>query len=187
MPFVLAGTEVITQTMVWPGLAISLVLGSAVAVSAQTRTFTTNDIEYALELPSSNWQPVSRLDIHHHFEFVHRSDANEGYLRISKKLVKPGATAEELFRFDEVRELQHLSGYVVCGNCKGEEFAGYLIGLAFSYEYVNGGRLMAGRVYYLELNKRMFYVLHFTVAKNNLVSLRGDMEFIARSFRMKEH
>lgn len=172
---------------IWLGLAISSLLWSGVALSAQTRTFTTNDIEYALELPSPLWQPVSRLDIHHHFDFVHGSDRNEGYLGVSKKLVKAGTTAEELFRFDEMRELQHLPGYVVCGSCKGEEFEGYLSGVAFSYEYVNGGRLMTGRVYYLKLNKRMFYILHFTVAKNNLVSLREDMDSIARSFRVKDH
>lgn len=44
---------------------------------------------------------------------------------------------------------------------------------------------MEGRIYYLEVDKRTFYILHFTVASEKLASLLEQMDFIARSFRLK--
>jgi hypothetical protein len=44
---------------------------------------------------------------------------------------------------------------------------------------------MDGRIYYLQLNTRTFYALHFTVAGDKLQSLRDQMDAIARSFRLK--
>ena len=55
----------------------------------------------------------------------------------------------------------------------------------FSYEFVNQGRNMDGRIYYLRLDNRTFYILHFTVASEKLPSLRDQMDSIARSFRLK--
>jgi len=55
----------------------------------------------------------------------------------------------------------------------------------FSYEFVNQGRNMDGRIYYLRLDSRTFYILHFTVASQKLPSLRDQMDSIARSFRLK--
>jgi hypothetical protein len=164
---------------------ITLLLLTPFTISAQTRTFTTNDIEYTFELPSPEWQAVPRLDVHRHLEFSYGEDYTAGYLRLRKNLVEPGTTPFDLFSTDEKRELKDLPGYVVCGECEGEAFAGHLRGATFSYEYSRGGKAMAGRIYYLEMNKRMFYVLHFTVAREKLQSLRGDMDFIARSFRLK--
>lgn len=38
-------------------------------VRAQTVTFTSDDIDFILELPSPTWKAVSRLDVHDHVEF----------------------------------------------------------------------------------------------------------------------
>ena len=151
----------------------------------QTRTFTKENLEYILELPSPSWQPISRLDIHDHLEFIYEADPANGDLHLRKRLVNAGATPAELFRFDEQWEFQRLRGYVVCGGCEGESFAGRLSGAVFTYEFVSGGTIMAGRIYYLQLETRTFYSLRFTVRREKLATLREDMDSIARSFRLK--
>lgn len=169
-------------------LLIGLLFGLlflAATVGAQTRTFTKEGIEYTLDLPSSSWQPVARIDVHDHLDFINGTDIANGYLRLRKILVDPGTTAADIFQRDEKWDLQRLPGYVVCSECKGETFEGQFTGTAFSYEYVSGGKAMAGRVYYLQLDKRIFYSLRFTVARDRLQSIRDQMDVIARSFRLK--
>lgn len=157
----------------------------AVTAAAQTLTFDREGSEYRLDLPSSTWKAVSRLDVHDHVEFVYGDDKTNGYLRLRKNQVDAGATATELFRRDEKWDLQSLPGYVICGECEGEKFSGNLSGLVFSYEYTSGGRKMAGRIYYLQEDMRTFYTLHFTLARGKLLQLGEQMDSIARSFRMK--
>jgi len=152
------------------------------AAHSQKRTFTTDDLEYVLELPSPDWQAVSRLDVHHHFEFVYGNDSANGYLQIRKILVNAGTTASALFERDEKWELQKLAGYVMCS---GTAFKGQLSGTVFWYEYASGGRLMFGNVYYLQIDNSTFYSLRFTGARDKLPILRNQMDFIAGSFHLK--
>lgn len=160
-----------------------IVLG--ISATAQNKTFTRDGLEYALDLPSPLWRPVARVDVHEHFEFINGDDYSNGHLRLRKKLVAPGTRTENIFAEDEKWELQRLSGYVVCSAGKGTDFTGTLRGTVFSYEYVDGGSAMDGRIYYLQVDSRTFYVLHFTVASEKLQGLREQMDFIARSFRLK--
>jgi len=153
------------------------------AAHSQKRTFTADDLEYVLDLPSPEWQAVSRFDVHQHFEFVYGNDPANGHLQIRKILVDSGTTAAELFERDEKLELQKLAGYVVCS---GTEFKGRLSGTVFWYEYVSGGRPMFGNVYYLQIDKLTFYSLRFTASRDKLPILRNQMDFIARSFRLKQ-
>ena len=165
--------------------ALLFMVTVSVGGSAQTETFTREDLAYILELPSPSWRAVSRIDVHDHFEFVNGDDYSNGYLRIRRKLVATGTAPEDLFREDEKWELQLLSGYVVCSNGKGTDFSGHQKGVMFSYEYVNGGKNMDGRIYYLQADKTTFYALHFTVASDKLQKLWEQMDSIARSFRLK--
>jgi hypothetical protein len=123
--------------------------------------------------------------VHQHFEFINGDDYSNGYLRLRKKLVAANTATEVIFREDEKRELTRLPGYIVCGNGKGTGFSGHLSGTMFSYEYVNKGMNMDGRIYYIQIDNRTFYVLHFTVASEKLDGLRDQMSSIARSFRLK--
>ena len=166
-------------------IALLLIIPFSINTTAQTQTFTRADVEYVLELPSPSWQAVSRVDVHEHLEFVNGDDYSNGYLRLRKKVVTPDATPEDIFREAEKFELQRLPGYVVCSGGKGAEFSGRLKGTVFSYEFVNQGRNMDGRIYYLRLDSRTFYILHFTVASEKLARLRDPMDSIARSFRLK--
>ena len=157
----------------------------SITANAQTHTFTREGVEYVLDLPAPSWRAVSRVDVHEHLEFVNGDDYRNGYLRLRKKLVMPDTTSEDLFSEAEKWELQKLPGYVVCSGGKGTEFNGQLKGTVFSYEFVNQGRNMDARIYYLRLDSRTFYILHFTVASEKLTSLRDQMDSIARSFRLK--
>jgi hypothetical protein len=155
------------------------------SATAQNQTFTRHSLDYAIELPSPLWRAVSRLDVHEHFEFINGDDYSNGYLRLRKKFVAPGTVSDDLFRADEKWELQHLSGYIACSNGEGVDFNGHLKGTVFSYEYVNKGINMDGRIYYLQVDNRTFYALYFTVASEKLQPLRDQMDSIARSFRLK--
>ncbi len=166
-------------------LTLCFIMLLSMTTTAQTQTFARDGLDYALDLPSPLWRAVSRFDVHEHFEFINGDDYSNGYLRLRKKVVAPGTSPENLFRHDEKWELQFLPGYVACSDSRGTKFDGQLRGAAFSYEYINKGRNMDGRIYYLQLDNRTFYALHFTVAGDKLQSLRDQMDSIARSFRLK--
>jgi hypothetical protein len=167
------------------GLIVTLVCLNALNASAQSWTFARDGVEYVIDLPSATWRVVSRVDVHEHLEFVNGNNEVDGYLRLTKILVGSDTTAANLFQSDEKWSLQRLPGYEACSDCQGEAFRGYFSGAAFSYEYINGGRTMTGRVYYLQLDKRTFYALRFTLARDKLQGNREQMDFIARSFRLK--
>lgn len=166
-------------------IAMMIVCLSAVTASGQSWTFSRADVEYVLDLPSTTWRIVSRLDVHEHPEFVNGTDELNGYLRLSKILVASGTSPADVFQSEEKLRLQHLPGYVICEDCKGEFFRGNLSGATFSYEYTAAGKVMAGRIYYLQVDARTFYALRFTVAQDKLPALRDEMNSIARSFRLK--
>lgn len=166
-------------------IIITLICLNALNASAQSWTFARDGVDYVVDLPSATWRVVPRVDVHQHVEFVNGNNEVDGYLRLTKILVDPGTTAANLFQADQKWNLERLPGYVVCSDCNGQAFSGYLSGAAFSYEFISGGRTMGGRVYYLQLDKRTFYALRFTAARDKLQSIREQMEFIARSFRMK--
>lgn len=158
---------------------------SASTALAQSWTFRRDRVEYVLEFPSATWRTLSRVDVHEHPEFVYGSDELNGHLRLSKVLVNPGTSARDLFQSEEKLSLQRLPGYVMCGDCSGELFRGNLSGTVFSYEYTDAGKVIAGRIYYLQVDTRTFYALRFTVAQDKLPALREQMDLIARSFRLK--
>ncbi|MDQ5845112.1 MAG: hypothetical protein M3539_07430 [Acidobacteriota bacterium] len=166
-------------------LTLCFIMLLSMTTTAQPQTFTRDGLDYAFDLPTSLWRAVSRVDMHEHFEFINGDDYSNGYLRVRKKFVGPGTAPEDIFREDEKWQLQRLPGYVACSNGTGTDFSGRLRGRVFSYEYVNKGVNMDGRIYYLQLDNRTFYVLHFTVASEKLQGLRDQMEPIARSFRLK--
>jgi hypothetical protein len=158
---------------------------SASAALAQTWTFSSDRVEYVIEFPSTTWRVVTRVDVHEHPEFVYGTDELNGYLRVSRILVNPGTSAADLFQSEEKFSLQHLPGYVLCDACKDQLVGGDLSGATFSYEYADAGKVMTGRIYYLQVDTRTFYALRFTLAQDRLPALREQMNLIARSFRLK--
>lgn len=148
----------------------------------QTRTFTSEGVEYNLELPSAAWRTVTEPDsAHQHAEFVY-GDRNDGFLRVRKEVVGANESVSDLARRESDQKLRFLRGYV---DGREETFAGRLNGIIVSYEFTSGGKPMLGRIYYLRADNRTIYSLRFTGAKDKLTQIRNQTDSIARSFRLK--
>lgn len=163
--------------------SVILVCVTALSAVAQTYTFDGAGVEYQLDLPAKQWRAVPRLDVHQHYDFAFK-DADV-YLRIRKYLVTSDTRPAGLFQQEETSKLSLLPGYVRCGSCPAEKFKGHYDGEVFAYEYTSGGRAMAGRLYYLQVDACSFYGLHFTGERAQLRRISEQMDFIARSFRLK--
>jgi hypothetical protein len=161
-------------------LAFMFTFGSVLASAQQT--FTSDNADYALELPSEKWRVIQEPDsLHEHAEFIY-GDRNDGYLRIRKEVVEAGTTASQVSQRDQDQKLHFMTGYV---EGKEERFAGRLNGVTFSYEYTAGGKAMAGRIYYLQADNRTIYALRFTGLRDRLAQIRNQTDSIARSFHLK--
>lgn len=162
--------------------AVALLALLASAAPAQEQTFTSNDLEYALELPSPTWRVIARPDgVHQHLEFVY-GDRRDGHLRVRKELVDAGMTPQALARRDQEQRFRFTPGYVEGGT---ENFAGRLSGVTVSYEYTSSGRPMLGRLYYLQADNRTIYTLHFSGERDRLLRIRNQTDLISRSFHLK--
>jgi hypothetical protein len=137
--------------------------------------------DYELELPSGQWQVVPQADRSQHAEFIY-GDRSNGFLRVRKDNVDPSTTPSDLCRRDQEQKLRFQTGYV---GGKEEKFVGRLQGVTLGYEYTAGGKAMAGRLYYLQANSGIIYVLRFTGLRDRLAAIRNQIDSIARSFRVK--
>jgi hypothetical protein len=151
-------------------------------LAAQTRSFTSEGVEYTLELPGAGWRTVTEPDsAHQHAEFVY-GDRSDGFLRVRKEVVEANESVSDLARRESDQKLRFLRGYI---DGREETFAGRLNGIIVSYEFTSGGKPMLGRIYYLRADTRTIYSLRFTGAKNKLTQIRNQTDSIARSFRLK--
>lgn len=162
--------------------SILFALGVFAPIAAQSETFTDDNVDYKLELPSPTWRVVSRPDgLQQRAEFVY-GDRMDGYLQIHKEMVEAGVSPSGLANSDKDDKLRFKPGYV---DGKEENFAGHLNGATISYEYTYAGKLMVGRIYYLQADTRTIYVLHFTGLRDKLARIRNQTDSIARSFALK--
>ena len=153
----------------------------ATAAEAQ-EVFSDENVEYTLELPNTTWRATSRPDsVHQHVEFVY-GDRMDGYLRLRKEVIEGEERPADLATRDADLKLRYRPGYV---GGKQETFAGRLSGVTFGYEYIESGKQMAGRIYYLKANDRTVYTLHFTGLRDKIQRIRNQTDAIARSFRLK--
>jgi hypothetical protein len=154
----------------------------SVPVSAQTETFTDENVDYRFELPSPTWKVVSRPDgLQKRAEFVY-SDRMDGYLQIHKEMVEPGVDPSGLAGSYKDDKLRFKPGYV---DGKEEKFVGRLTGVTMSYEYTYSGKPMVGRIYFLQVDNRTIYVVHFTGLRDKLGRIRNQTDSIARTFAIK--
>ncbi|HEY8225526.1 MAG TPA: hypothetical protein VIG25_09630 [Pyrinomonadaceae bacterium] len=155
---------------------------SLVAAVAAQEPYTNDQIDYAIELPSTQWRVISEPEASHgHVEFVY-GDRLEGYLQIRKEVVDAGTTPSDLARRDLDQKLRFLPGFV---EGKEEPFKGRLSGVTVSYEFVKTAKPMVGRIYYLQADNRTIYALRFTGLRDKLDRIRNQTDLIARSFRLK--
>lgn len=162
-------------------LSLVLLAFSSVAL-AQSTQFSKQGFEYTFDLPSPAWRDVSDTDdTNRPAEFVY-GDRLDGYLRVRKELVQAGTTLPDLVRRDQELKLRFLPGYV---EGKQEPFTGRYKGLTASYEFTSGGKPMIGRIYYLPIDSRNVYTLHFTGLRDKLQRIRNQTDLISRSFQVK--
>ena len=163
--------------------SILIVALSPATASGQARTFTSKSVDYVIEFPSNKWRSLASSGIipaRTRKAFIYEDGGNVRLL-VRRKLVDAHVTPADMVRRRQVWD-QHLSGYVLK---KEEPFDGRLSGAKFSYEYVQGGKVMSALIYYLEADNRTIYSLLFTGPSDELQSLGNQTDSIARSFRMK--
>jgi hypothetical protein len=158
-----------------------LITGSYCLAVAQ-EPYTSDQVDYTIELPSTVWRAISEPDAaHEHAEFVN-GERHEGYLQIRKEVVDAGTTPSDLARRDMEQKLRFLPGFI---EGKEEMFAGRLSGVTISYEFIKTAKPMIGRIYYLQADNRTIYALRFTGLRDKLARIRNQTDFIARSFKRK--
>lgn len=144
--------------------------------------FTSEKIDYSIELPSQSWRVISEPDAaHEHLEFVN-GERLDGYLQIRKEMVDSGTTAADLARRDRDQKFRFFPGFV---EGKEEKFSGRLNGVVVSYEFIRTGKPMLGRIYYVQADNRTVYALRFTGLRDKLNRIRNQTDLIARSFKIK--
>lgn len=158
------------------------VIAAGFSISAAQQVYTSDQVEYILELPSPQWRVISEPDAaHEHAEFVN-GDRLEGYLQIRKEAVDASTTPTDLARRDRDQKFRFHPGFV---EGKEEKFSGRLSGVTVSYEFIKTGKPMMGRIYYLQADNRTIYALRFTGLRDKLARIRNQTDLIARSFRLK--
>ncbi len=152
------------------------------SMASAQEVFTSDKIDYTLELPSATWRIISGSDAaHEHVEFVY-GDKLQGYLQIRKEVVAAGTAAADLARSDRDQKFRFHPGFV---EGKEERFSGRLNGVTVSYEFIKTGKPMLGRIYYLEADNRTIYALRFTGLRDKLARIRNQTDLIARSFNRR--
>ena len=152
------------------------------AVRSQTGSFTSENRDYALDLPSARWRAINVSGVaHDSTEFVY-SDQGLVQMRIRRELVDAGVVPSDLVLRQQSSDRVFLRSYV-----KGteESFQGRLSGVKYPYEYISSGKPLAGLIYYLQANNRTIYRIEFIGSPNELRDLGNQTDFIARSFRVK--
>jgi hypothetical protein len=163
-------------------LAVFLLIAATCSLVAAQEPYTSDQIAYTIELPSTMWRVISEPDAaHEHAEFVY-GDRLDGYLQIRKEVVDAGTTPADLARRDLDQKLRFLPGFV---EGKEEPFKGRLNGVTVSYEFVRTAKPMMGRIYYLQADNRTIYALRFTGLREKLARIRNQTDLIARSFKLK--
>jgi len=152
------------------------------SIATAQEAYTSDQVDYAIELPSSMWRGISEPDAaHEHAEFIY-GERLDGYLQIRKEVVDAGTTPSDLARRDQDQKLRFLPGFV---EGKEEKFSGRLNGVTISYEFIKTGKPMMGRIYYLQADNRTIYALRFTGLRDKLARIRNQTDAIARSFKLK--
>ncbi|MGI8470075.1 MAG: hypothetical protein ACR2N3_16670 [Pyrinomonadaceae bacterium] len=160
------------------GLSLIFALSAA---AQEVSTFSDKNVEYTFDLPDAVWKMNLKPSAKDpNVEYIY-GDRLNGYLRIQKLSVKPNETLSDVTKNTD-EKLQFKPGYVAG---KEENFAGNYKGKVSNYEYVQSGRNMSGRIYFLKTDDATVYILHFTGLRDQLRPIRNQIDSIARTFKVK--
>ncbi len=149
---------------------------------SETRTYTAEDLDYVLVLPSARWRSINGPGIDSEDTEFRYDNGDAVHLRIRRELVNAEVTVADLIQRRQTLDRAVLLGYV---KEKIEPFDGHLSGARYAYEYVTDGKPTARLIYYLEANNRIIYRLEFAGSLDRLRQLSDQTDFIARSFQLK--
>lgn len=162
-------------------IAIFAILFPSTLIS-QTRTYTAENLNYVLVLPSAQWRTVNVPGIARDSTQFRYDNGGAVRLRVRRELVNADVTVADLIQRQQALHRSSLTGYV---KEKVEPVTGHLSGARYAYEYVKQGKLTARVIYYLEANNRVVYRLEFAGSPDLLKNISEQTDFIARSFRLK--
>jgi hypothetical protein len=152
------------------------------AAFAQTETFSDANVEYTFELPDPAWKMIEKPSrANPNVEYV-RNDRMEGYLDIRKLNMQTDELISDVIAREQEQRLQFKPGFVAG---KEENFQGFLKGKVYNWEYVQAGKNMSGRFYFVKSGDTTVYVLRFTGLRDKLRSIRNETDSIARTFKIK--
>ena len=149
---------------------------------SQTRSYTAENLDYVLVLPTAQWRAINVPGVAHDSTEFRYDSEGAVHLRIRRELVDADVTVADLIQRQQRLHRSSLPGYV---KEKVEPFAGRLSGARYAYEYVTEGKPTARFIYYLEANNRLIYRLEFAGSPDLLRTLPEQTDLIARSFRLK--
>jgi hypothetical protein len=159
-------------------VSVWAIFAVAVPAFAQESVFSHPDVNYSFSVPDAKWRITGRPSATSpNVELVY-GDRRDGHLEVRKLTVAKNAILYDVIQ-DEESKHQFLRGFVAG---KDENFAGKLRGTVFNFEYVQDGRNMSGRHYFLRANETTVYVLRFTGPKDGLRTIRNQTDSIARTF-----
>jgi hypothetical protein len=164
-------------------IAYAFVVMAVLAISAfgQDQLFSDPNVEYTFSLPNAEWKVVTRPSATTaNVECVY-ADRSQGYFTVRRLTVAKDALMANVIQ-DEKDRLRFLPGYV---SAKEENFNGRLRGSVIGYEYVQSGRNMQGRHYFLRANDTTVYLLRFSGPRGKLDQIRNQTDSIARTFAVK--
>jgi hypothetical protein len=154
----------------------------AFTASAQTSTFEDKNVEYTFELPDAKWKMIVKPSAASpNVEYVYGA-RSDGHLDIRKFSVRADEMLSDLILREQENRLQFKPGFVPG---REENFAGILKGRVFNHEFTQSGKNMSGRFYFLRSDATTVYVLRFTGLRGELLSIRNQIDSIARSFQIK--
>ncbi|HQU84737.1 MAG TPA: hypothetical protein PKY59_16480 [Pyrinomonadaceae bacterium] len=163
---------------------LALIFGLLFALSAfaQSQTFSDENADYTFDLPNTTWKMAFKPTVTNpNVEYIY-GDRRDGYLKIRKLSFREGDLLADLIEREE-QKIQFSKGFVAG---KQENFSGNLDGTVFNYEFLDSGRSMSGRYYFLKADKSTVYVLMFTGERDKLRSIRNYTDSIARTFELKK-
>jgi hypothetical protein len=163
-------------------LLLSVFFAGSFAVFGQTTNFCDDNVDYVFDIPNQTWRITSRPSAASPNVEMVFGDRTNGLMEIRKLNARPDELMSEVIEKEE-EKLRFLQGYV---RGTEENFAGFLRGSVFNFEFIRSGRNMAGRHYFLRADQNTVYVVRFSGLKDQLLSIRNQTDLIARTFNIKD-
>jgi len=159
-----------------------LLLAACGVMQGQSMMFSDSNVPYSFDLPDAKWKMTAKPSATSpNVEYVY-TDRLDGHLEVRKLMVARDAMLADVVQ-NEQEKLQFKMGFIAG---REENFQGRFRGSVYNFEYVNSGKAMGGRYYFLRPNETTVYLLRFTGYKDSLRGIRSQTDSIARTFAVTQ-